>query len=319
MRKCLLVLLCIGLFCGVLPLRGASSAYCVMAQDGRILYGEGLHEVQSVASISKLMTALVALEHGSLKQRIPIGDEILQVDGSSVYLKVGEEYSLEDLLYALLLRSGNDAAMSIAKGVAGDVDTFVGWMNEKAQALGMQDTYFRNPSGLDEKDGGNRSSVMDMALLMHACLQIPALAEICGAKRYTNEKGTLWVNKNKLLTQYAYAIGGKTGYTKQAGRTLVSAARKDDLTVTIVTFRMSDDFSFHQTYYEKAFADYEAVVLAEAGTYQLADKAFAISTAPVLSVRRGSNYQVKERCDEQGYRIEASSEGHSTAYTYPWR
>lgn len=320
MRRCRVFLFCVLLLFSMLPLRASSiGAYCVMAQDGRILYARSLHEVQSVASISKVMTAVVALEHGELDQRIVIGEEIRQVDGSCIYLREGEEYVLEDLLYGLLLRSGNDAAVSIAKGVAGDPQRFVAWMNEKAQELGMQDTLFRNPSGLDETDGGNLSSVYDMALLMNYAMQNETFAKISATRQYENEKGTLWTNKNRLLTQYGYATGGKTGYTREAGRTLVSSARKEQLFVVIVTFGMSDDFDFHETYYEKAFSEYEGIPLIEPGTYQLMEQTFVVASPPILTVRRQADHQVKETCSEQGYRIEASSEGHTMAYTYPWR
>ncbi len=155
MKKHLLCLLCVLSVFSLLFYKNvhAGSRYCILAQDGRILAGEGLHEKQSVASISKIMTAIVALEHSSLSRRIVIGKEIYSVDGSSVYLREKEVWSLKDLLYGLLLRSGNDAAASIAKDIGGSEETFVAWMNEKAKEIGMNDTLFRNPSGLDEADG----------------------------------------------------------------------------------------------------------------------------------------------------------------------
>lgn len=293
--------------------------FCVMSQDGRILYGNNLHEVQSVASISKVMTAIVAMEHGDLAQKITIGKEILSAQGSSIYLKVGETYSLQDLLYGLLLRSGNDAAKSIAVALAKDEETFVEWMNAKAQQLGMKDTVFRNPSGLDEEDGGNLSSVYDMALLMKYAMTDPTFAKITAAKRYVNEKGIQWINKNKLLTQYPYAISGKTGYTKKAGRTLISCAKKEGLQVVIVTFQMSDDFSFHQQYYEKVFSSYSFLPLIAKGTYHVNGKSFYVEQEQGITLRSHADYQVKEYCDKQGYHMEANSDEHTVAYTYLWR
>lgn len=320
MRRWRYFFLCFLFFCFVsVPLHAQSEAFCVMAQDGRVLYGEQLHQIQSVASISKVMTAIIAIEHGDLSQEVTIGDEIKQAQGSSVYLKSGECYTLLDLLYGLLLRSGNDAALSIAKAVGGSEEQFVQWMNEKALELGMNDTAFHNPSGLDEMDGGNQSTVYDMALLMNYAMNNEMFAQITSASSHINEKGIQWINKNKLLTQYPYAIGGKTGYTKQAGRTLVTCAKKEDVRIVIVTFRMSDDFQFHEQYYERSFEEYQNIPLLQEGAYILDGKQFVIEDAVGITTRRNTPYQVKESYDAKGYRLEANSEGHTVVYDYPWR
>ena len=155
--------LCLLLCVNAVPIQAeaSSEAYCVMAEDGRVLMGENLHQTQSVASISKIMTAVVALEHGLLEEELEAGEEIELAVGSSIYLKQGEKMSLQDLLYGLMLRSGNDAAMVIACELAGDVETFVGWMNDQADELGMADSLFRNPSGLDEEDGGKEMAAIE--------------------------------------------------------------------------------------------------------------------------------------------------------------
>lgn len=320
MRKYVYSIICFVLWLSFLsPVQAQNTCFCVMAQDGRLLYGTGLHQTQSVASISKVMTAIVAMEHGDLSMKITIGEEINDAQGSSIYLKEGETYTLEELLYGLLLRSGNDAANSIAKAVGGKEENFVRWMNEKADELGMKDTLFRNPSGLDEEDGGNLSSVFDMALLMNDAMDHDEFAKITSAKSYTNEKGEQWINKNKLLSQYSYAIGGKTGYTKKAGRTLVSCAKKDDLQVVIVTFQVSDDFLFHQQYYERAFDEYETIALLKKGTYRIAGKDLQILRDERITKRKDALYQVNEICDETGYRLEANSEDHTVVYSHSWR
>ena len=199
--------------------------------SGKIIEERNKDLVRSVASISKLMTAYVALSYcEDLNNIVIIGDEIDKAYGSAVYLSKGEELSLKELLYALMLRSGNDAALSIANYIGeGDISFFVSMMNNEARKLGMNNSIFRNPSGLDEEDGGNLSTSFDMALLMRKCLDIPIFNEIVSLKSYQSSNHGVWHNKNKLLYMYKYANGGKTGYTKKAGRTLVTSASKNDL------------------------------------------------------------------------------------------
>ena len=145
----------------------STSARCAILMDtdsNRILYAENIHEVRSVASISKIMTAVLATESGKLDEKVVVGDEILSAYGSAIYIKVGEELTLRDLVYGLMLRSGNDAALAIAKYVGGDVDTFVQMMNEKAKQIGMKNTTFNNPSGLDEEKG-NMSTALNLVVV----------------------------------------------------------------------------------------------------------------------------------------------------------
>ena len=172
--------------------------------SNRILYAENIHEVRSVASISKIMTAALAVESGKLDEKVVVGDEILSAYGSAIYIKVGEELTLRDLVYGLMLRSGNDAALAIAKYVGGDVDTFVQMMNDKAKKIGMKNTTFNNPSGLDE-EAGNFSTAYDMAILTSYAMQLKIYREIVKTKQYklqTNKNTYVWNNKNKLLKLY---------------------------------------------------------------------------------------------------------------------
>lgn len=175
-----------------------------------------------IASITKLMTALVALESGhDLEETVTVGEACTRAEGSSLYLRPGEEISLKGLLYGVMLRSGNDAALAVAEHCGGSVEEFVGRMNEKAAQLGMVNSHFANPNGLNAE--GHYSSAYDMALLARACLENEALAEIATTKSATVD-GRVLTNHNKLLWQYEGCIGLKTGYTEKAGRTLVSAA-----------------------------------------------------------------------------------------------
>ncbi len=235
------------------PFQGKS--YIVMEASNQIVI-EGSNEeyIQSVASISKIMTCIIAIENMKLDTIITVDDTINKAWGSGIYIHIGDKISLRDLLYGLMLRSGNDAAVMIAKAVAKDIPKFVDMMNDKAKELELHSTTFSNPTGLDEEDNGNQSTVYDMAKLMAYCHQNPIFNEIVGTKEYTREDGNgTWHNKNKLLTNYKYCIGGKTGFTKKAKRTLITMARKDDLDLIIVTFNCGNDFEFHQNKYEECY------------------------------------------------------------------
>ncbi len=263
-----------------------AQSYCVMnGNDGSVVESEQMHKTQSVASISKIMTAIVAIEEGKLDDRWQVSEAICQVNGSSIYLKVGDEVTLRDLLYGLMLRSGNDAAVEIAEHVGGSEDQFVIKMNKKAKAIGMNDTVFHNPSGLDETDGGNLSSAYDMALLMRYAMQNDTFKEIAGSKYY-DFKGNRWMNKNKLLFTFDNATAGKTGYTKKAGRTLVSCASENDVDSIVVTLDMGGDFAFHQIKHEQQLNDYEAYPIIKAGTYQLNQYEFEINKTIFIPIKK---------------------------------
>lgn len=249
MKKYLCIFLC--LFFSIINVQAVDfqgKAYIVMdSYNQTVLEGKNQDYVQSVASISKIMTAIVAIENGDLDDEYEIGEEVNQAWGSGVYIHIGDHINLRDLLHGLLLRSGNDAANVIAKNVGGDITTFVKMMNEKAQALKMTHTHFSNPTGLDEEDAGNQSTVYDMALLMSYCSQNSIFNDIVMKESYKREDGGgTWQNKNRLLKEYEYCVGGKTGFTKKAKRTLVTRAIKNDVSLVIVTFNCGNDFEFHQ-------------------------------------------------------------------------
>lgn len=261
----------------VLPLKvcafntNAHSAILIDTDSHRVLYAKDTHYVQSVASISKIMTAVVAIENANLQKTVTVGDEILKAYGSGIYVKQGEKIKLEDLVYGLMLRSGNDAALVIAKAVAGDTEKFVDLMNKKAKELGMNDTTFNNPSGLDEEKG-NFSSAYDMSLLMSYAMQNVDFRKITGTKKHTvktNKNVYVWHNKNKLLNQYKYTTGGKTGFTKIAKRTLVTSASKDGLNLAVVTLNDGSDWADHKKLYEEAFKKYKSYTLLDKGTISI--------------------------------------------------
>ena len=252
-----------------------SASTIVMETDtNKILYADNIHNVRSVASISKVMTAIIALENGNLDEEITIGDEIDGAYGSAIYIKKGEVLTLRDLLYGLMLRSGNDAALAISHNISGSVTDFVKLMNEKAKELGMKNTTFNNPSGLDN-DKGNYSTCYDMAILSSYAIKNSEYRKIVGTKKYklkTNMNTYIWENKNRLLKEYKYSVGGKTGYTINAKRTLVTNAIKDDLSLTIVTLNEGDDFNKHKALYEEYFKEYKSVKILKKGNLDIVDE-----------------------------------------------
>lgn len=238
----------------------ATSAILMDLDSGRIIYANNKDLVRSVASISKIMTAVVAIESDKLDEIVTVGSEIKSAYGSGIYIKEGEELTLRDLLYGLMLRSGNDAALSIATYVGGDVQAFVSMMNAKAKSIGMKNSTFNNPSGLDQEKG-NYSSAYDMALLMKYAYQLKEFREIVSTKKYelkTNMNYYLWNNKNKLLYMYKYANGGKTGFTEKARRTLVTTASKNNTNLVAVTLNDGNDFLDHKALFEEAFGEYNS-------------------------------------------------------------
>lgn len=241
----------------------ASCAVLMDAGSGRVLYESNSHEPRLIASTTKLLTALVALESGhELDELVTIRPEWTGVEGSSIYLRAGEEVTLETLLYGLLLRSGNDAALAVAGYCGGTVEDFVAQMNAKAAELGMADSHFANPNGLN--DEGHYATAYDMALLARACLENETLAQIAATRSVTLGART-FTNHNKLLWRYEGCIGLKTGYTEKAGRTLVSAAQRDGLTLICVTLNDPNDWADHAALFDYGFERYQPAVLAELG------------------------------------------------------
>nr|WP_245831048.1 D-alanyl-D-alanine carboxypeptidase family protein [Sediminibacillus massiliensis] len=251
----------------------ATSAVLMERGSGRVLFEKNGNEPQRIASITKIMTAIIAIESGKLDEKVTASKKAVYTEGSSIYLEEGEEMKLEDLVYGLMLRSGNDSAVAIAEHVGGSLEGFVYMMNEKAAWLGMNNTVFENPHGLDSEN--HRSTAYDMALLMRYAMDNPVFREITGAKSHKAETRTYaWANKNKLLTQYyEYCTGGKTGYTKRAGRTLVSTAEKEGMELVMVTINDPDDWRDHMLMFNWGFENYEMVKLQEQGkeTFHMAE------------------------------------------------
>lgn len=239
----------------------AQSAILMEQHSGRILFEKDAHTKRRIASITKIMTAILAIESGKMDDMVTVSARAVHTDGSSIYLREGEKIKLRDLVYGLMLRSGNDAAVAIAEHVGGSVEGFVFLMNQKAAEIGMRDTHFANPHGLDDAEN-HYSTAYDMALLMQYAMRNKEFRKIAGTKVYRapnpgEEWDRVWRNKNKLLTNlYEYCTGGKTGYTKRAKRTLVTTAFKGGLDLIAVTLNAPDDWNDHIAMYEYGFTHY---------------------------------------------------------------
>lgn len=233
----------------------AQSSVLMCADTAQIVFAENAHERRSMASTTKIMTALLALESEQLGHTVTVGQEVTQTEGSSLGLAPGDEILLTDLVCGMLLVSGNDAANAVAVAVAGSVPAFVQRMNEKAQQLGMRNTCFKTPSGLDAEQ--HYSTAYDMAILTRAALQNDLFRDMCS--RYTatveiNNK-TVWLqNHNRMLTSYDGLIGVKTGFTKKSGRCLVTAAERNGVCLIAVTLKAPDDWNDHKKMLDYGFS-----------------------------------------------------------------
>lgn len=255
----------------------AKGAALIDVSSGRILYSDNGDTPMRIASLTKIMTAIVAIENGNLTDMVKTGKRAVGREGSSIYLQLGEQMSLSNMLYGLMLRSGNDAATAIAEHVGGSEEGFVHLMNEKAQLLGLANTQFQNPHGLDAES--HYSSANDLAKLTAYSLRNNAFAEIVGTKVKSvpnpHEKWEYrWPNKNKMLAMYEGADGVKTGYTKKALRCLVSSATREGQQLAAVTINDGDDWADHRKLLDWGFGHYPLQLLADKGQ-GIADSPFA--------------------------------------------
>ena len=278
----------------LIPFNVKAKSTIVMDMDSnRILYSENIHDRRSVASISKVMTCIVAIESGKLFDEVEIGDEISSSYGSGIYIQKGEKLLLIDLLYGLMLRSGNDAALAISNYVS---DDFVKLMNDKAKEIGMKNTTFNNPSGLDINGIGNYSTAYDMALLTSYAYKNEVFRNIISTKKYsliTNKNNYLWINKHKLLHSKLYVTGGKTGYTDIAKRTLITTASKGGLNLVVVTLNDGNDFKNHIELLEKCFNLYKKYKILSKGNINLVNSNYYLDNDFYYSLNEEEKNNIK--------------------------
>ena len=235
----------------------AQSAALLCAESGEFLYMKNADERLSMASTTKIMTSLLALEYAKPDEEIVVTKEMVSVEGTSMGLVAGDSVSLEELVYGMLLQSGNDAANTVATVVGGDAEGFADMMNKRAAEIGMTATNFVTASGLDDEE--HYSTARDMALLAAECLRNPEFSSICSQKTARLTYGNppysrTLTNHNRLLWSYPDAIGVKTGFTKKSGRCLVSAAKRGGITLVAVTLNAPDDWSDHKTLLDYGFS-----------------------------------------------------------------
>lgn len=260
MRK-LLVVIVILLFQNTVYAISASSYAVVDMNSNRMLIGSNENNERLIASITKIMTAITVIENTNLDDIITVDEEVLSAYGSAIYIEIGEEISVRDLLYGLMLRSGNDAAVVLSNHVAGSMENFAKLMNDNVSKLGLTNTIFENSHGLDESGTKNYSTAYDMAIITSYAMKNEDFREISCTSTYTAKssyKTYTWQNKNKLLSE-DYITGGKTGYTEAALRTLVSTSSFEGIELVVVTLNDPNDFDDHKTLHEKIFSEYEAV------------------------------------------------------------
>lgn len=243
----------------------ASSAILYCADSGEIIYENNIYEKRAIASITKIMTAVIALEYASASDMEIKFTSDMSAIGSSMYLKDGEILTLTELTKGMMMVSGNDAANAIAIGIAGSTEEFAKLMNEKAEQIGMKDTNFVTPSGLDDEN--HYSTAYDMALLCAYAMDNETFKDIVSQKSitvqyvYPENKTQICTNHNKLLSMYDDCVGIKTGFTEKAGRTLTSAAERDGVRLIAVTLNDGNDWEDHKALYDYGFSLVERVQL----------------------------------------------------------
>ncbi len=270
MKKVLSILLCLLCFLCQINIKACAKEFSLSAQacvlycveNESVIFESNADKRMKPASTTKIMTTLLALEKAKEDDVRVKFDESMIEQGSSMYLKVGDVVHLSSLAKGMMMASGNDAANAVALTLCDSMEDFALLMNKRAEEIGMNNTHFVTPSGLDDEN--HYTTAIDMAKLMSVALDNKAFADITKNKSMeisflTPQKEVTYANHNRLLSLYEYCIGGKTGYTQSAGRCLVSAARKDDVTLVCVTFNADDDWNDHIKMYDYGFERYKAV------------------------------------------------------------
>ncbi len=289
----------------------ASSAIVMEVKTGRVLYSKNINSKKPMASTTKIMTALLALENGNIKDKVKVSPDAVGVEGSSIYLQYDEVISLEDLVYGLMLRSGNDSASAIAYHVAGSEEKFASLMTKKAKDIGANNTNFTNPHGLHNTD--HYTTAYDLALITREALLNDKFKEIVKTKKWVSNRTTLnkvFYNKNKTLFQFPGGDGVKTGYTTVAGRCLVTSATRDDMQIIAVVLNDYNWFDDCYNLMESTFEKYKP--------YQALKKNEAVKSITVENGKKKKSYLVPEEdiiipvSDEEKSRVHTIIEAKET-------
>lgn len=252
----------------------AKAAITIEAQTGISLYEKNADEQLPMASTTKIMTALVALENADINQIFTVSETACKVEGTQIGLLAGDQISLNDLLHMLMMKSANDAAQTIAENISGSLEAFAELMNERAKQMGLTHTHFENPHGLPSDN--HYTTARELALIAAEALKNDTFAQIVSTKKKKLDyHGLVIENSNHLLSSYEYTTGVKTGFTKAAGRCLVTSAKKDGVTLINVTLNDGNDWQDHTEMFEEGFRRVSSYTLYEAGQYSV--------TVPVLN------------------------------------
>jgi len=237
----------------------AETAILIEANSGEALYEKKAEEKAYPASVTKIMTALLAIENGDLDKVIKVSPNSVGVEGSSIYLETGEKINLRDLVYGLMLRSGNDAAIAISEEIGGSTENFVMMMNKRARELGAYNTNFMNPNGLHNPE--HYTTAKDMAIISKAAMENSEFKKVAEAKSWVTDRGegkyNYFYNKNKVVYQYEGGTGIKIGYTKAAGRTLVASSERNGMELICVVMNAPDWFQDTYKLMDYAYNQYE--------------------------------------------------------------
>ncbi len=303
----------------------ARSAVLIDAKSARVLYEHNSYEKLPMASTTKIMTGLLACESRKLNETVKVSPFASGTEGSSLWLKIGESQTLENLTYGLMLKSGNDAAVAIAEYLGGSVDAFALLMNEKAKMIGAVNTHFKNPHGLDAE--GHFTTAYDLAIIAREAMQIDKFREIVSTKNYKIPmQGEKWdralKNHNKLLWRYNGCIGIKTGFTKKCGRCLVSSASRGDEELICVTLNAPDDWNDHTYLLDYGFNNFENRKVFEKGaratsiTYDKKyDKKVKLLYGESFNIAVGKNDNITTRIEKKKIKYPAKK-GTLAGYGY---
>ena len=300
----------------------AQSAILLEQSTGDVLFEKNAHQRMPMASTTKIMTALCAIEHGDLSQTVKVHPDACGVEGSSIYLQSGDSLTLESLLYALMLESANDAAAAIACEISGSIDGFAALMNETAVKLNLADTHFTNPHGLDAEQ--HYTTAADLAQLANHAMQNATFRKIVSTQKHTislthgdgETLSRVLINHNKLLRLSGDVNGVKTGFTKCSGRCLVSSAQRDGVSVIAVTLNAPDDWNDHLALHELGFASRTCYTLAEPGEFTIQlpcptarDGVVTVCSRDSLSVVRKNGLEISHIVEADRFLMPPVAEG----------